>query len=88
MNNFVFRNPTKLIFGKGTIARLPKEIPAEAKIMMTYGGGSIKSNGVYDQVKQALQGRNLLEFGGIEPNPQYTTLMKAVGRSPICANII
>lgn len=78
MNNFTFRNPTKLIFGKGMIAKVATEIPQGAKIMMTYGGGSIKSNGVYDQVKTALKDRKILEFGGIEPNPQYSTLMKAI----------
>lgn len=57
MNNFTFCNPTKLIFGKGTIARIAREIPTGAKIMMTYGGGSIRRNGVYDQVTAALKGR-------------------------------
>lgn len=79
MNNFTFRNPTKLIFGKGTIAQIAAEIPAEAKIMMTYGGGSIRRNGVYDQVKAALKDRTVVEFGGIEPNPQYETLVQAIG---------
>lgn len=78
MNNFTFRNPTKLIFGKGTIAQIAAEIPAEAKIMMTYGGGSIRRNGVYDQVKAALKDRTVVEFGGIEPNPQYETLVQAI----------
>ena len=78
MNNFTFCNPTKLIFGKGTIARIAREIPTGAKIMMTYGGGSIRRNGVYDQVTAALKGRGVVEFGGIEPNPQYETLVKAV----------
>lgn len=79
MNNFTFRNPTKLIFGKGTIAQIAAEIPVEAKIMMTYGGGSIRRNGVYDQVKVALKDRTVVEFGGIEPNPQYETLVQAIG---------
>lgn len=78
MNNFTFCNPTKLIFGKGTIAKIAREIPAGAKIMMTYGGGSIRRNGVYDQVTAALKGREVVEFGGIEPNPQYETLKRAV----------
>ena len=78
MNNFTFCNPTKLIFGKGTIAKIAAEIPADAKIMMTYGGGSIHRNGVYDQVKAALKERTVVEFGGIEPNPQYETLMRAI----------
>jgi NADP-dependent alcohol dehydrogenase len=78
MNNFIFKNPTKLIFGKGNIASLSSEIPAGSRILMTYGGGSIKSNGVYDQVKAALKNFFVVEFGGIEPNPTYETLMKAV----------
>jgi NADP-dependent alcohol dehydrogenase len=78
MNNFMFKNPTKLIFGKGTIASLSTEIPAGKRVMMTYGGGSIKSNGVYDQVKAALHNHSVIEFSGIEPNPTYETLMQAV----------
>jgi NADP-dependent alcohol dehydrogenase len=78
MENFVFHNPVKILFGKGQIANIGAEIPADAKILITYGGGSIKANGVYDQVKSALAGRDVLEFGGIEPNPHFETLMKAV----------
>ncbi|MFA5973844.1 MAG: iron-containing alcohol dehydrogenase [Lentimicrobiaceae bacterium] len=78
MNNFNFYNPVKILFGKGKIAELSKNVPANAKILMTYGGGSIHKNGVYDQVKAALKGFNIVEFGGIEPNPRYETLMKAV----------
>lgn len=78
MNNFIYCNPVKIVFGKGEIARLSELVPSDRKILMTYGGGSIKRNGVYDQVKKALAGRNMLEFGGIEPNPRYETLMKAV----------
>lgn len=78
MNNFEFRNPTKLIFGKGQIASLTKEIPQGAKVMITYGGGSIKRNGIYDQVMSALKGYTVIEFSGIEANPDYDTLMKAV----------
>lgn len=79
MNNFIFKNPTKLIFGKGEISKLSSQIPTNSKIMITYGGGSIKKNGVYDQVKQALKQHNIVvEFSGIEPNPHYETLMKAV----------
>lgn len=77
MNNFIYQNPVKIVFGKGQIAKLPELIDANKTILMTYGGGSIKKNGVYDQVKKALAGRKLLEFGGIEPNPRYETLMKA-----------
>ncbi|MBO7180067.1 MAG: iron-containing alcohol dehydrogenase [Bacteroidales bacterium] len=78
MNNFVFQNPTKLIFGKGEIKRLSKLIDKDKKILMTYGGGSIKRNGVYEQVMQALEGYDIVEFSGIEANPDYSTLMKAV----------
>lgn len=78
MNNFEFYCPTKIIFGKGTIAKLPELIDKSNKVLITYGGGSIKRNGVYDQVKKALEGYNVIEFGGIEPNPKYETLMKAV----------
>lgn len=78
MLNFDFYNPTQILFGKGRIADLNKVIPAEAHVMMLYGGGSIKQNGVYDQVMTALGERKVTEFTGIEPNPSYETLMKAV----------
>jgi len=78
MNNFEFRNPTKIIFGKDKIANLATEIPANAKILMLYGGGSIKSNGIYDQVKQALASFEVIEFGGIPANPEYAVLMNAL----------
>jgi len=83
MNNFTYYNPTKIIFGENTIGKIAKEIPADARILITYGGGSIKKNGVYDQVMAALKNHKVFEFGGIEANPQYTTLMKAV---EICRN--
>lgn len=78
MQNFTFHNPVKILFGKGQIANIAQEIPKTAKILLTYGGGSIKRNGVYDQVIAALASRTLLEFGGIEPNPHLETLMQAV----------
>ncbi|NQU84519.1 MAG: iron-containing alcohol dehydrogenase, partial [Mariniphaga sp.] len=78
MYNFEYKNPVKIIFGKGTIPQVANELPKEAKILMTYGGGSIKKNGVYDQVKKALKSFDLLEFGGIEANPHYETCMKVV----------
>ncbi len=78
MNNFTFKNPTKLIFGKGQISQITDEINKDTKVMVTYGGGSIKKNGIYDQVMAALKGYDVVEFGGIEANPQYSTLMKAV----------
>lgn len=78
MNNFEFCNPVKVIFGKGSIAKLPVEIPADSKVLILYGGGSIKKNGIYTQVTEALKGYDCTEFAGIEANPQYTTCMKAV----------
>ncbi|EKE77909.1 iron-containing alcohol dehydrogenase [Gallaecimonas xiamenensis] len=78
MNNFVFQSPTLIRFGEGEIANLAQHIPPQAKVLLTYGGGSIFQNGVYDQVKAALVGHQVGEFGDIEPNPRYPTLMKAV----------
>jgi NADP-dependent alcohol dehydrogenase len=78
MQNFQFYNPVKILFGKGKIASIAAEIPLGAKVLMTYGGGSIKRNGVYEQVKQALIHHTVIEFGGIEPNPRLETLMQAV----------
>ena len=78
MNNFSFQNPTKLIMGKGSIARLSDEIPSGKKVMITFGGGSVKKNGVYDQVKAALKDYQTVEFWGIEPNPAIETLRKAI----------
>ena len=78
MNNFEYHNPVHLVFGKGTIAKLPELIPSDAKVLMLYGGGSIKKNKVYDQVIEALKDFDLTEFAGIEPNPTYETCMKAV----------
>ena len=78
MNNFIYHNPTKLVFGKGQIARLGKLIPADKKIMITFGGGSVRRNRVYDQVVKALEGRDWVEFWGIEPNPSVETVREAV----------
>jgi NADP-dependent alcohol dehydrogenase len=78
MLNFEFYNPVNLVFGKGQINKLPKLIPPGAKILLTYGGGSIFNNGIYNQVTEALKGFDITEFGGIEPNPRYETLIKAV----------
>ena len=78
MKNFTFQNPTKLVFGKGRIAKLNELIPADAKLLITYGFGSVKKNGVYDQVVQALGDREYIEFWGIEPNPKIETLRKAI----------
>ena len=78
MYNFEFRNPVKILFGKESISKLSGEIPADANILIIYGGGSIKRTGVYDQVMAALKGYTVAEFSGIEANPHYETCMKAV----------
>lgn len=78
MNNFEFKNPTKIIFGKDSIEKLSNEIPKDAKVLMLYGGGSIKKNGIYDQVKSALADVEVVEFGGIPANPEYAVLMEAL----------
>lgn len=78
MNNFVLHTPTRILFGRGQISQLASSIPANSKVLILFGGGSVKKNGVMDQVYSALQGFDLQEFGGIEPNPDFSTLMKAV----------
>ncbi|MRT12719.1 alcohol dehydrogenase [Enterobacteriaceae bacterium RIT711] len=78
MNNFNLHTPTRILFGKGAISELRAQIPADARVLITYGGGSVKKNGVLDQVYAELKGLDVLEFSGIEPNPTYETLMKAV----------
>jgi len=78
MNNFTFHNPVKIVFGQGTIGNLDKLLPNDAAVLMIYGGGSIKKNGVYEQVTDALKNRSWKEFPGIEPNPHFETCMKAV----------
>ena len=78
LENFDYCCPTQAVFGTGTIGRLGKLVPEGKRVMVTYGGGSIKRNGVYDKVKAQLGERIVAEFGGIEPNPDYDTLMKAV----------
>ncbi|NLS12173.1 iron-containing alcohol dehydrogenase [Vibrio sp. SM6] len=80
MNKFTYSNPTTIYFGEGQIAALAEAIPQHAKVLVLYGGGSIKTNGVYDQVAKALSNHNWGEFSGIEPNPQYDTLMQAVAK--------
>ena len=78
MLNFELYNPTNLIFGKGQIEKLSALVPQGAKILLAYGGGSIFKNGIYDQVIHNLKGFDIVEFSGIEPNPHFETLMKAV----------
>ncbi|MCO4756281.1 MAG: iron-containing alcohol dehydrogenase [Bacteriovoracaceae bacterium] len=78
MQNFEFYNPVKIVFGKGQIQQIETLVPQRKKSMLLYGGGSIKNNGVYEQVMSALGEREVIEFGGITPNPQYDKLMEAV----------
>ena len=78
MLNFELYNPTNYVFGKGQTEKLSKLVPANAKILLVYGGGSIFKNGVYNQVKLALKDFEIVEFGGVEPNPRFETLLKAV----------
>ncbi len=78
MLNFELYNPTNLVFGKGQIEKLSTLVPQGAKILLAYGGGSIFKNGVHEQVINNLKGFEIVEFGGIEPNPHFETLMKAV----------
>lgn len=78
MNNFDLRNPTHILFGKGRIAELDAQIPAQAKVLLLYGGGSAERSGVLAQVRKALGNRTVVEFGGIEPNPRFATAIKAV----------
>jgi NADP-dependent alcohol dehydrogenase len=78
MENFTFQNPVKIVFGKDSISQLKQLIDPKARILLTFGGGSIKRNGVYKQVKTALKKHKVFEFGGIEPNPSFETLSKAV----------
>jgi NADP-dependent alcohol dehydrogenase len=78
MENFTFHNPTRIHFGKGQITQLAKEIPADARVLLLAGGGSIKANGVLAQVQAALGSRTVREFWGVEANPDFDTLMQAV----------
>jgi NADP-dependent alcohol dehydrogenase len=78
MNSFEWYNPTKIIFGEDSFEKISKEIPENARILLTYGGGSIFKNGIYDAVKKQLNSFYVEEFGGIEPNPTYQTLKKAI----------
>ncbi|MFC3151278.1 iron-containing alcohol dehydrogenase [Litoribrevibacter euphylliae] len=75
---FSYLNPTQIHFGQGQIAAIANSIAKDQKVLVIYGGGSIKHNGVYDQVKEALKEHQWLEFSGVEPNPTKETLDKAV----------
>jgi len=78
MDGFNFQNPVKIIFGRDRLPSITSEIPKNSKLMITCGGGSIRKNGVYDKLINTLKGYNYIEFWGIEPNPVFETLMKAV----------
>ncbi len=78
MINFNLYNPTNLCFGKDAHKQLATLIPSGSKVLMTYGGGSIKSNGTYEKVISALSNFEVVEFGGIEPNPDFDTLSRAL----------
>lgn len=78
MYNFDYYNPTRIFFGKEKLENLNTSVPTKAKVLITFGGGSAKKSGLIDKVKKVLGKRDFVEFGGIEPNPRYETLMKAV----------
>ncbi|WP_348700405.1 iron-containing alcohol dehydrogenase [Duganella fentianensis] len=78
MKNFEFHNPTRIVFGAGTVGRIDQLIPAHARVLILYGGASAEKTGTLAEVRQALGQRSVQEFGGIEPNPSYETLMRAV----------
>ncbi|MDR1280566.1 MAG: iron-containing alcohol dehydrogenase, partial [Opitutaceae bacterium] len=78
MENFTYHNPTRIHFGRGQIARIDRELPTGARVLLLAGGGSIKKNGVYDQVKTALGARATTEYFGVEANPDFDTLVRAI----------
>ncbi|MED5512938.1 NADH-dependent alcohol dehydrogenase [Pseudoalteromonas sp. S2721] len=78
MLNFIYKNQTEILFGKGQMSEITSRLPENAKVLLLFGGGSIKKNGVYGQAMSALADVDVIEFGGVEPNPTYETLMQAV----------
>jgi alcohol dehydrogenase len=81
MQNFIFHNPTKLYFGKNQLENLTQELSKYGKnILVVYGGGSIKRNGVYDQVMTILKNadKQVFELSGVEPNPRVSTARKGI----------
>lgn len=86
MENFIYYNPTKLMFGKGQLDGLKSELARYGKrVLLVYGGGSIKKNGLYDKVISALNEAeaDVFELSGVEPNPRLTTVQKGID---ICQN--
>ena len=78
MNNFDYYNPTRILFGKGRLGEIGGFVPPRARVLVIYGGGSVKRYGTLGKVLENLGDRTVFEFGGVEPNPRYETLMKAV----------
>lgn len=78
MKNFEFHNPTRIVFGLDTVAKLSTLVPPDARVLILYGGASAEKTGTLAEVRAALGQRSVQEFGGIEPNPSYETLMRAV----------
>lgn len=78
MNNFSYHNPTRIVFGKGTVGQARKHLDPKKRVLLLYGGGSIKENGVHQKVLDGMPSAPVLEFGGIEANPEYETCMRAV----------
>lgn len=78
MNNFDYYNPTRILFGKERLGELAAHVPADARVLIIYGGGSVKKYGTLAKVKESLGDRKVFEFGGVEPNPHFETMMKAV----------
>ena len=81
MDNFDFRNPTQILFGEGRVADLDSQIPADARVLVLYGGQSAERNGTLDEVRAALGKRDVVEFGGIEANPPLRNLDASGGIS-------
>lgn len=78
MQDFIYHNPVKILFGHDQIPALAQEVPQDKKVMIVYGGGSVIKHGILQRVKGSLKNTLVFEFGGVEPNPHYETLMKAV----------
>jgi len=78
MKNFEFHNPTRIVFGADTVGKLATLVPDSARVLILYGGASAEKTGTLAEVRTALGSRSVHEFGGIEPNPSYETLMRAV----------
>ncbi len=78
MNNFTFYNPVRVHFGKNQVTNLKEELKDYNKILVTYGGGSIKKNGVYDDVMENLKGKEVFELSGITPNPRTDKVYEGI----------